>query len=464
MFTVCRCRIACGYDYWCDESLYKYCKLRDTLEDGRTKINQGDLDLALLYAAFYGKLDCIILLLEHGADVNTVDASYNNALMLAVINGGNCQGNASSDQHQKNTFTDVIKALVQHGCSPNVINIFNKTALIAACEFGHTDMVEALLGCLKLKQSDMATPFKSEEMPLYSTRPSLWSESLGNLHNRSTPLITAIDRGYVRLVKLLLEAYVPVDERDYGKSTALYHAAQNNNIEIMELLIASGADVNADNDADISPLWQACRWKNEEAVLLLLKHGANIARPKKSGCVTMRWPFTCVICEAARFASKDVMGALCEKWNEHEDDICLSTPIWDAVISHNIEAARCLITYGCSLDTPGKERIIGCQIGTLLDQALKHKDPKFLRLLYSAGAFTYKTLNKCYTDEKRNPQFVDSPMIAEFLETFACNPQRLKHLCRKVVREVIQKPMSHAVPKLCLPAPIKSFLLYSDIE
>ena len=279
----------------------------------------------------------------------------------------------------------------------------------------------------------------------------------------STPLIEAVRVENFEIVELLLEAKVPVDERNSDKATALHVAAIGKSPEIIELLLAANADINALREGHICPLMYAVMRKCEENVLVLLKHGADAS-------ISHNWYGfrKCILYEAAiSFASKDVMEALCEAGADLDfKDRFERFPLSAALMAGNIHAIRCLMRYGCSLDTPDKiYRVLVSrrQKRTLLQIAINKKNLDIIRMLYTGGAFTNKILFDCYNDEKLRVRCLDVPQIFETLEYFVSMPQTLMRICRKVVNGVLQKPLPKTVTHICLPTAIKEFLLYSDI-
>ena len=455
----------CNESVWRDNGKDCYSILKEALKDGQTTIPKDDLNIALLYAAYSGNLECVCLLLESGADVTAVDGNFNNAVMLAVTMGGcykDTRDAGTSDHKYK--YKDVVRVLIRHECPLNKVNVYHKTPLIAACEFEHIEMVNLLLEYIDFKDSDKSTPLREDYLMANSNLPMLCSESRKIWHRRMTPLIVAVMRENRELVKVLLDAKVPIDEGDFEGSTALHHAVVCYCIYFVELLLDAGADVDSVNLNMVSPLLEACRSKDEDVMLILLRRGAKVTVPQAAGRIGLGRPFCyCVLSEAAKFAPKDVMDALCEAADDLDHEACLFSPLSDAVAAKNIVAAKCLIYYGCSLDTPSNVRLLGTGQKTLLQISIEKMNLDVIRLLYEAGAFTCKSLYECYKDMIIREDCLGNPELMEMLEMFACNPPSLIHICRKTVREAIQKPLPRTVPCLGLPRPVKGFLLYNDI-
>ena len=95
--------------------------------DVNTSDNNGNT--ALIWAAFKGHANIVILLLNRGADVNATNNDGITALMWAAENG----------------HTHVVRSLLDNGADVNATNNYRDTALIFAAGYGHTDTVRLLL-------------------------------------------------------------------------------------------------------------------------------------------------------------------------------------------------------------------------------------------------------------------------------------------------------------------------------
>ena len=73
---------------------------------------------------------------------------------------------------------------------------------------------------------------------------------------QTTPLHVAAHRGYIDIVKLLIDAGADVNakEGNYSKSTPLHWAAKEGNLQVVKLLVESGAELNVkDNWFNLTP-------------------------------------------------------------------------------------------------------------------------------------------------------------------------------------------------------------------
>lgn len=411
------------------------------------KLTQQEKDLALMSAALTGNIEGVRLLIDNGADVKAVDGNYDDAINLAATN-----------QH-----TEIICVLLDCGASPNEANVHHYTPLVHACEHENIDLVNLLLkridfnGCDKsiIQRCDCVNP----DIPAvchYSNKlkPFPWH----------SPLMTAVKTKNVELVKILLEANIPLNERDFRGNTAVHHAVWDYEPVIFDLLLESNADVNIGDWQGHPPLSVACRFKrNDEIMLKLLRHGANVKWERKVG-----FGFhSSVLYEAAGYGSRETIEALCEagdalNLNAHAG----RTPLINAIDYNNRQAIKVLIQYGCNLDAVNElsiREIRKKEKGPHFNTIAGTQNLEMIKVLHALGAFTSENLQKCLMDEKLRDTGSENMEFCELLNELASNPLKLSLVCRKVVRDVIQKPLTRTVRQLGLPPTICDFLLYSDI-
>ncbi len=107
-------------------------------------------------------------------------------------------------------------------------------------------------------------------------------------YNR-TPLMKAIRKNDLKLVRLLLEKKANVSARDKFKDTALMKAVSEGNLEIVKLLIKYDANINDTNKYGWSVLMRAISSRNEEIVKYLIDKGVNVEYTKKNGDNALIW-------------------------------------------------------------------------------------------------------------------------------------------------------------------------------
>ena len=188
----------------------------------------------LLEAAYQGRCACTKVLIEDGADVNTMDEDHDTPLILAACNG----------------FDKVVSLLIEKGANVNAANNYGSTALMYACDGNFDKVVQLLL-----------------------------SAGAGvNVVERDggTPLLWAAYGGSANCVQMLLSKGANVNASDNHGYTALFSAAMHGNEACTELLLRAGANVNAETVEDETALIAAAAAGSLPVVTKLLSAGACV--------------------------------------------------------------------------------------------------------------------------------------------------------------------------------------------
>ncbi|XP_048686534.2 ankyrin repeat domain-containing protein 24 isoform X1 [Caretta caretta] len=152
-------------------------------------------------AAMRGNVDCLEVMLAHGADTMTTDSSGYNALHLAAKHG----------------HPQCVSKLLQASCPVDGADSSGRTALHHA----------AVSGCISC--SEILCDFKAS----LNTKDK----------DGSTPLILAAKMSHSELCRYLLHHGAAVNSRDQQGRTALMLACENGSVETVEVLIHAGARV-----------------------------------------------------------------------------------------------------------------------------------------------------------------------------------------------------------------------------
>lgn len=97
----------------------------------------------------------------------------------------------------------------------------------------------------------------------------------GTLDTDEDLLHTAATFGEVEMARALVEAGVPLDERDHEGKTPLHLALETGSDEVATLLVEQGADPNAADDHGNGPLWRAVFDGNVSMAESLVEAGAD---------------------------------------------------------------------------------------------------------------------------------------------------------------------------------------------
>ncbi|MCA9419158.1 MAG: ankyrin repeat domain-containing protein, partial [Candidatus Omnitrophica bacterium] len=137
-------------------------------------------------------------------------------------------------------FIDIVKHLIEHGADLEVTNGYGENLLQLATEHGHLEIVELLV---ELK-ANLITP--NEKEIRYSEddpgKASLFGlVSLASMKDDPS-LFIAVRKGYVDILKFLLEKRFSVDSRLRDGRNLCTVAVQYNQPDALEFLLMQGAD------------------------------------------------------------------------------------------------------------------------------------------------------------------------------------------------------------------------------
>ena len=214
---------------------------------------------ALMLAAKEGHHEVVEVLLRSGADINARNKSGFTALMLASYHGQ----------------AHVVSQLLQAGADAHLLDASNRTALVLAT----TEEVRRILQAVPGSSS-------SSNYPLHAAvkqgKPSRVRAlvNYGNVNSRDgsglTPLMLAAMHDRDTSASILINAGASVDAVTADHSTtALMLAAKNGYQAVVEVLLRGGADVNARDKSGFTALMWASNVGHAHVVSQLLQAGAD---------------------------------------------------------------------------------------------------------------------------------------------------------------------------------------------
>ncbi|CAG9813072.1 unnamed protein product [Phaedon cochleariae] len=273
--------------------------------EARASLNtvDGNGRTAVHLAAYAGKTDCLRLLLERGAKVDSWDSSGQVTPLHCASGAGNL---------------DCLRLLVKHGADVNagLSGPSSKSPLYHAVQSSIVDCVRELL-------KENASP----------NTPQVFSES---------PLHVAAELGNSETMKLLLDHGAAVDVQcGPDKMTPLHFAAEDGDLECVRLLINAGAQVSSRNQKRQTPLHLAALAQSTETIGFLLRKGADVNASDSDG----RTPLHCSIVKASR-SCECVRLLLCARPNVNQPDIFGYTPLHLAALNEYSHCVMLLINNG----------------------------------------------------------------------------------------------------------------------
>jgi ankyrin repeat protein len=267
---------------------------RMLLQRGAAHIPAGDSrnTPALTTAAASGQVKMLEILVEHGADVNRTDASWQIATALhAAAAGGHVEAArylisqkavVDAPGYEKATplhtaakegTAAIVELLLASGADVNSRDASNYTALQKAA--GRKD--NAVLRALVKGGAEIGYVLHEvlEHENVEAARMLIENGADLSLKNESgaQPLHIAVYEGLTEAVALLLKAGAPPEAVDTDGDTPLHLAVRH--LPIVELLLAAKAPVNARSKSGATPLYNAVVAGQAAAVTRLLQAGAD---------------------------------------------------------------------------------------------------------------------------------------------------------------------------------------------
>ncbi|CAL8294459.1 unnamed protein product [Boreogadus saida] len=234
----------------------------------RVRFAQGAVFMAACSA---GDQEEVAVLLRQGADINHANIDGLTALHQACIdensemvqflvesgsdiNRGDNEGWTPLHAAASCGFIQITKYLIEQGAQVGAVNSEGELPLDVATE----DAMERLLkGEIKKQGVDMDQARKQEQRVMLqdATAVLTGSGSLVPHHNtKATALHVAAAKGYIEVLKVLLQCELDVDSMDVDGWTALHAAAHWGQEEVCSLLADHMCDMAAVNNVGQTPL------------------------------------------------------------------------------------------------------------------------------------------------------------------------------------------------------------------
>ena len=245
-----------------------------TLYGAKVNTNNGFYCSPLIAAVQGGHEDVVVMLIKSGARINADgNTDYPNALYGASAKG----------------YRTIVANLLKYGADPNKDGEFGRSALEAAIQGGHSDVVQLLLQKTDTLNRDLGG--SALHMAAQGDHRDLVQQLLDrrviNANYQDTdglsPLMIAVFHGHEAIVQLLLKKGVDTGLTDKDGLTALMMAVIGGHQGLVVLLLDYGADVAARNNHGKTPLMLAVEEGHEAIAFLVLQHGATIEAPDQSG-------------------------------------------------------------------------------------------------------------------------------------------------------------------------------------
>ncbi|XP_065659371.1 ankyrin repeat, PH and SEC7 domain containing protein secG isoform X1 [Hydra vulgaris] len=231
----------------------------------------------VMQAAWHGQKECLIILLEHGANTNLRNATGCTASHFAAGQG----------------HLECLEILIKY--DPESVNAktkFGATPLILASKDGHSNVVEFLLK----NNADPNIQYRGKQNALLFAAGNGHSECIQHLLQHKvnldqansqnvTPLMRAVQQGHNECVTLLAANGADLNLQDITGRTALHFAVETNNTGALKILLNAGANYNLKTKGGSTPLSYAERNANKCCEEIIINH-INVAKEKEKTVVT----------------------------------------------------------------------------------------------------------------------------------------------------------------------------------
>ncbi|XP_060924700.1 protein phosphatase 1 regulatory subunit 12A isoform X2 [Limanda limanda] len=252
------------------------------LKKKKTKVKFDD-GAVFLAACSSGDTEEVLRMLDRGADINYANVDGLTALHQACIDDN----------------VDMVTFLVEHGASINQPDNEGWIPLHAAASCGYLDIAEYLIS----QGANVGVVNSEGETPMDIAEEEAMEQLLQNEINRQGLDIEAARKEEERIMLRDARQWLnsgQIQDIRHAKSggTALHVAAAKGYVEVLKLLIQTGYDVNIKDYDGWTPLHAAAHWGKEEACRILVENLCEMDLINKMG----QTPFD--------VADEDVLGYL----------------------------------------------------------------------------------------------------------------------------------------------------------
>jgi ankyrin repeat protein len=329
-------------------------------------------------------------------------------LLVSISLAGFLQGQSADDVFRAiraNDLGTLRKAPAE------VKDRLNNTPLHYAALYGSTDAVRILLD----RGADVKARNKSDATPLiYGAynfdKARMLVEKGADVNARSaagmTPLLVAVSvHGNVATVRYLIDKGADVKGAGPQGSDALQTAAAKGDVEMMRLLLKKGADPKKKDQAGFTALLNAFSDPDQERVRVLLDAGSDVnvantfSGAVKNGPIALNH-MTPLFIAATDAPAATIKVLLSAGAHPDECDQRKLTPLMAAILTDEPQLATIRQLTAAGADVNAKD-----QNGeSVLDWALKYRNPEIISMLKAAGA----KVGKPFTAPTRPTDFMPS--------------------------------------------------------
>ncbi|XP_055989984.1 ankyrin repeat and SOCS box protein 2 [Sorex fumeus] len=295
--------------------------------------------LPLHEAAYYGQAACLLALQRaYPAALDQRTLQEETALYLAT-----CRGHL-----------DCLLCLLQAGAEPDISNKSRETPLYKACECKNVEAVKLLVqynadtnhrcnrGWTALHESVSRNDLEVMDILVGGGAKVEAKNAYG-----ITPLFVAAQSGQLEALRFLAKHGADINTQASDSASALYEACKNEHEEVVAFLLSQGADANKANKDGMLPLHVAAK-KGSDRIVQMLLPVTSRTRVRRSGISPLHLAAERnhdAVLEALLGARYDANAPLSpERARLYEDR--RSSALYFAVINNNVHATELLLRAG----------------------------------------------------------------------------------------------------------------------
>lgn len=216
----------------------------------------------LIKACYKGYDDLVRHLIVKGANVNVVVKDNGFSPLIAAAQNG---------------WIEVVDILLKNGADPFMQLKDGSTALVAASHGGYHLITELILSFISTNKHSQKSLIQRQS--IYEVKDEPLETQLVNMRykNGGTPLMAAVYRGFIDVVRVLLYYHADINIKSLKNWTVFHIAAENGRAKIMNILLEEdNAKFDECNDQGYTPLMIACKFNYTQIVQILIDYKAKV--------------------------------------------------------------------------------------------------------------------------------------------------------------------------------------------
>lgn len=270
----------------------------DPFATAHDSFDKEEKQTALEVAAFFGKTDNALSILEHPTFENADPILRKQSLNQSLRVGSSSSSLAFESQDR----SELVDALITHGADLDSGDAGSPIQIAVSSIHPNDDekneSIKKMVSVFRKHGAEIDI-FSAVAIGDFESLVKLLGEDPKSSNSYSIggypALHMAIKMNYPKAVKLLLDAKCDIEIKNKSKSTGwegetpLLCVAFWGHHEIAEMLVNAGANVNATAQKNVSPLHEAVRLGNVDIARLLLENGANKQATDHEGKTPLEW-------------------------------------------------------------------------------------------------------------------------------------------------------------------------------